>query len=197
MLEDWKQAWRQAVENFQREMSDGADGAPPRVKAMEREVTSANGALLRLGEEIRRTRREADAEAEAEAVCRRREGLARDAGDDETTAVAARFAARHAERAAVLKRKLDVLTDEYALLERDLASMRDIISSTPGVAAGSTAADGSPAAAASAATSSRPASSRGDDERSREDVAFSKLEDEARDRAASERLEELKRRMRG
>lgn len=193
MFEDWKQAWRQAVENFQREVAEGSPaGAPPRVKAMEREVASANGALLRLDEEIRRTRREAEAEAEAERVCRRRERLARDVADEETIRVAADFAARHAQRAAVLNRKLEVLIDEHALLERDLDTMREVIAKTPGVTAGDATA-GTGGATGSGASAHEPARH---DEREREDVAFSKLENDARDRAAAERLEELKRRMR-
>lgn len=192
MFEDWKQAWRQAVENFQREVAEGSPAdAAPRVKAMEREVASANGALLRLDEEIRRTRREVEAEAEAERVCRRRERLARDVADDETVRVAADFAARHAQRAAVLNRKLEVLIDEHALLERDLDTMRAVIAKTPGVSVGDTTGT---AAGGTSAASSRDTSPL--DEREREDVAFSRLENDARDRAAAERLEELKRRMR-
>lgn len=192
MFEDWKQAWRQAVENFQREVAEsGPASAAPRVRAMEREVASANGALLRLDEEIRRTRREAEAEAEAERVCRRRERLARDVADDETERVAADFAARHAQRAAVLNRKLEVLIDEHALLERDLDTMRAVIAQTPGVTAGDTT--GTTAGGTGAASSRDPSPL---DEREREDVAFSRLENDARDRAAAERLEELKRRMR-
>jgi len=175
MFDDWKQAWRQAVENFQREAAEGS--APPRVRAMERELTSASGALAKLDQEIRRTRRDLETEREAEQVCRRREQLARDAGDDETVRIAVDFAARHAERSALLERKLGVLEDERSLLSRDFDAMKQVL------------ADAAPAAAA-AATSPRVESSR-----EAEDVDFSRLEREARQRAADERLAELKRRM--
>src|SRR5687767_12248572 len=105
MFDDWKRAWRQAVENFQREVRESPPGAPLRVKAMERELTSAGGALTKLEQEILRTRREAEQERESAVVARRREALARKAGDDETVRIAVEFAARHEERADLLERK--------------------------------------------------------------------------------------------
>src|SRR5690606_4121595 len=124
MFDDWKQAWRQAVENFQREI---AGGAPPRVRAMERELTSAGGALAKLDDEIRRTKRELEKERHEEQVCRRREALARNVGDEETVRIAVEYAARHAERAAVLERKIAVLDDERTLLARDVEVMRQTL----------------------------------------------------------------------
>ncbi|HEX6133617.1 MAG TPA: hypothetical protein VFZ24_06630 [Longimicrobiales bacterium] len=178
MFEEWKQAWRQAVDNFQREV---AGGAPPRIRAMERELTSAAGALGRLEDEIRRTRRDLERERHEEHVCRRRENLARGVGDDETARIADEYARRHAERAGVLDRKITVLEEERGLLVRDVDSMRktlaEIAPAEPqrGVAGGTSA-----------------ASADDDDPGHRE---FSRMEREARERAADARLEELKRKM--
>jgi hypothetical protein len=183
MFDDWKHAWRQAVENFHREA--GVEGAPPRVRAMERELTSVGGALLKLDDEIRRTSRELDREREAELVCRRRETLARDVGDEETVAVAVEFAARHAERAAVLERKHAVLLDERTLLARDVAEMKKTLADVAASA---------PTSSASLGTSGGEARETRDDAG---DVEFSRLERERRERAADDRLEELKRKMRG
>jgi hypothetical protein len=185
MFEDWKQAWRQAVENFQREA--GVAGAPPRIRAMERELTSASGALLKLDAEIARTARDHEREREAEQVSRRRGGMAREVGDDETHRIAEEFAARHGERAAVLERKLSVLRDERSLLARDVDAMRTRLAEVTA----------SSADALGAAPSDRPGVT-GSAERDRAgDVEFSRMERERRERAAAERLEELKRRMRG
>lgn len=180
MFDDWKQAWRQAVENFHREAGGGSTGAPPRVRAMERELTSAAGTLLKLDDEIRRTRRDLAKEREEEQVCRRREALARDVDDAETVRIAVEFAERHAERAAVLDRKIAVLTDERALLSRDVDAMRERL------------AEIAPAAAAPGVGDGASAASPREDRGSRE---FSRMEREARERAADQRLEELKRRM--
>jgi len=53
----------------------------------------------------------------------RRGGLAGDIGDAETTRIALEFVERHRERAALLERKLAVVIDEIAYLEREYASL--------------------------------------------------------------------------
>jgi hypothetical protein len=184
MFEDWKRAWREAVDNFHREMQAGDPQMPPRVRAMERELVSAAGALTKLDHEIRRARAELAAEQDSEQVCRRRETLARNAGDDETVRVAAEYAARHAERAGVLTRKLAVLHDERALLDRDIREMRRLVSDAAAAAPAGTVGN--------ASTSAEPVEGAAAGDRD-----FSRLERDARERAAAERLEELKRRMQG
>jgi len=183
MFEDWKQAWREAVENFRRELKDSeeGDGSPPDVRAMRRDVVTARGALDKLDAEIAQTRKDAGAEREQEAVCRRREGLARNIGDGETARLAAEFAARHVERAIVFERKFEVLEQERALLRRDLDIMEETLAAQPAVSA--------------EAVADRP---RHDvlEERSKQDRDFAKLDREARERLAEQRLEEIKRKMR-
>ncbi|CAN5638598.1 hypothetical protein BH23GEM9_BH23GEM9_06400 [soil metagenome] len=182
MFNDWKQAWRQAVDNFQSEVR-GDSGAPPRVRSMERELVSAAGALSKLEDEIHRTSSAAAAEREAEQICRRRESLAQGVGDDETVRIAREFAVRHAERGAVLGRKLDVLRQERTLLARDIAEMKKLIAE---IAPDTASVGGGTERAVGPDTQS--------DTHARD---FSRMEREARERAAAERLEELKRRMNG
>lgn len=180
MFEDWKKAWREAVENFRRELSDteaaGGD-VSAHVRAMRRDMASVHGALTKLDAEIAHCRREAASERESEQTSRRREGLARNVGDGETVRIAIEYAARHAERAGILERKIEVLVAERALLARDLQGMEEILAQH--------------APAVSAAPDADQL-----EERQRTDQDFGKLEREARERAAAERLEELKRRMR-
>jgi hypothetical protein len=177
MFDEWKQAWRQAVDNFQRELSGGAPAAP-RLRAMERELVSAAGALTRLSAEIRASQAELAKEREAERVCRRREGLARDARDAETERIAAEYAVRHAQRAGLLERKIAVLEEERTLLSGDVDEMKKLVDQ---VAATSRNSVGSTSTADSAFAP--------------DDTTFSRLERDARERAADERLEELKRKM--
>ena len=61
-------------------------------------------------------------QAELDTV-RRRQGYAADIGDDETVAIAERFAAQHAERVAVLEAKRMVQQQELDLAEREYESM--------------------------------------------------------------------------
>lgn len=61
-------------------------------------------------------------QAELDTV-RRRQGYAADIGDNETVAIAERFASQHAERVAVLESKRMVQQQELALAEREYESM--------------------------------------------------------------------------
>jgi len=182
MFEDWKEAWREAVENFRRELS-GDEPGDVRTRAMKREFDAASGVLDKLDGEIRRARREAAEERESEQTCRRREDMARRIGDDETVRIAVEFAVRHAERATVLERKVAVLEEERGLVARDVDGMKQIL-----------AEEGVQQGVSSGGRAETVRDVLG--EREREDRDFSKLEREAREKAAEERLEELKRRMR-
>jgi len=180
MWEDWKKAWRDAVENFRRELAGDDVASDSRTRAMQRDVMSMRSAAHKLDAEIRRTRREAESERENEAVCRRREQMARAVPDEETARIAAEFAARHAERAEVLGRKVEVLEAERGLLERDLQSMEKVLAEQPD---------------APQTLDDRPIREIVE-ERAVEDRDFGRLEREARERAAQEKLDELKRKMR-
>ncbi len=61
-------------------------------------------------------------QSELETV-RRRQGFAADIGDEETVAVAERFAAQHAERVVVLESKRMVQQQELTLAEREYEQM--------------------------------------------------------------------------
>ena len=76
MFEDWKQAWREAVANFQHELHSEEDGTYAQHDALRRELATARGALARLDAEVANARRAAAAERESERVCRRREAMA-------------------------------------------------------------------------------------------------------------------------
>src|SRR5690606_29400842 len=131
MFQELRNAWREAVENFRRELygeDQGTGGARDRLRAMQKDISVVRSELERIERELANARSQAAAERREEAVCRRREGLARGIGDEETAAIAARFAVRHAERAAVLERKAEALEAERDLLRRELAEMERIVS---------------------------------------------------------------------
>jgi hypothetical protein len=180
MFEDWKQAWREAVDNFRREVAGDATSPDSRARAMNREYLAAQNALDKLDSEIRRTRREATEERENENVCRRREEMARRINDQETVRIAVEFAVRHSERAGILERKISVLVEEHAMLAKDLEAMKLTLATTM------------------EQVSSAPAEDIRDiiEERRKQDRDFGRLEREAKEKAAEERLEELKRKMR-
>ena len=189
MFEDWKQAWRDAVENFDREVRADSPGTGT-TRIMRNQVASARGALVRLDLEIERARSESITEREAELVCVRRQSLAAGIDDQETVRIAGEYAARHAERAAIYERKTAVLQEERALLLQDLQSMEKEMESH---------------LAEDAAHGSFPVMDDVDaalddlddaEDRARQEYEISRLRREQKDRAAEDRLEELKRRMR-
>src|SRR5690606_13463952 len=138
--------------------------------------------LKRIEREIANARGQAAAERQEEAVCRRSEGLARGIGDEETATIAARFAARHAERADVLERKAAALEAERDLLRRELTDMERIVAERKLEVGTGTGADGR----AAPAGARRPGLERDD----AADAEFRRLERERREREAEARLEE-------
>jgi hypothetical protein len=175
MFEQFKQAWRQAVDNFWTEL-DGAEGGDARVRALYREVGNARNQLARLDREIADCRRSQAHEQEQADVCARRERMARGIGDAETERIAAEYRARHEERAQVLTRKLEALQAERALCQRDLGEMERGLDAAGAV---------------------RPPDELEDLNRHPHEADFQDLEAAERERAAARRLDELKRRSDG
>jgi ABC-type phosphate transport system auxiliary subunit len=173
VFDDFKQAWREAVDNFWHEL-EGDDTEASSRSAL-RQVAAARNQLETLDGAIGDTRQRVAHEQEQVEACRRREGLARGIGDEETARIAGEYGARHQERADVLTRKLEALEAERRLCRRDLQDMEKAIQE--GRIAGAQA-------------------ELEDLNRHPSEDEFRNLEDAARGRSADERLEELKRRMR-
>src|SRR5205809_7155118 len=91
---------------------------------MREAVVDAKVAVAEVQEAVARTEREVGLERQRLADAERRGRLAAEIQDQETVAVAGRFAAKHRERVGVLERKLAALKDELALYERELADMQ-------------------------------------------------------------------------
>ncbi len=67
--------------------------------------------------------RELAAQRQQLADAERRGKLAAEIGDQETARIAEEFAAKHRERVALLTRKIDVIRDELAFIEREYQSV--------------------------------------------------------------------------
>jgi hypothetical protein len=173
MFEDWKKAWEQAVANFQRELEGSGAGLPAgqRATSMRRDLENARSALDRLNGDLVLARRELAAEEEQVQTCERRAAMAERIGDAETARIANEYGRRHGERAAILRRKVDVLHDELAMRQDELKGMED-------------------QAAAEFAELKRAEA-----ERIKHDAEFRQLDKQRRERDAEAALEELKKRM--
>jgi hypothetical protein len=144
---------------------------------------------LRGGVAITRQRLEVE-RRELETV-RRRKGLAAGINDGETVALAEKYEAHHAERVAVLARKLEAQEAELAIADRDVAEMSAELKSAM---LGATPA-GTPLGRDAAAAAADAAS--GDSSRVAEEIdamARARARSE-READAERRLAELKRRM--
>ena len=172
LFEEFRDAWRQGVENFWRELN--ADPDDPAGRAVYRQVGRARTQLEELDGAMADARQRIGEEEEQVEACTRRERLARTIGDEETARIAADYRSRHQERAAVLRQKLAALEAERRLCLKDLKEMENALR------------DGRVAA---------PEGVVDDFDRHPRESEFRTLEDSDRDRSAEERLEELKRRM--
>ncbi len=174
MFEDWKKAWDQAVANFERELR-GADHPPElasrRASSMRRDLDAAHRALERLQADLTSSRHELATEDESMATCERRAAMAEKIGDVETARIAHEYGHRHAERAAILRRKVEVLQDELVMREEELTVME------------------------SQAAVELEEIRKQEENRLQHDVDFRKIDRERREREAETRLEELKKRM--
>ena len=159
---------------------------------MKQTLVTARMGLDDLRGGVTATRDRLAAEQQQVETMRRRKGLAAGIADAETAALAEKYEAHHAERVAVLARKLEAQEAELAIAEREVAEMTaELKNATLG--AGPAAARGSldeqAAAEADAAT--------GDASRMAQELdAMGRARVRAdRDAEAARKLEELKRRM--
>src|SRR5690606_5812923 len=152
------------------------------------DARAARAELDRVAEELNRARGQFAEERKAEEDCRRREGLARGIGDEETARIAAEYAARHAERAAVLEAKVRAIEAELAMRRRDVEEMEAALRQLEAATGPGGAVDG-----AGGAVHGAGGAGVIDDEGVSPE--FRRMERAAREREAERRLEELKRRM--
>lgn len=101
------------------------EGRRELIAVMKDTLVHARLAMDDLRDGVEETRKRVDRErAELETI-RRRRALAQGVGDEETVRVAERFESQHAERLAVLEQKLAAQESELALVDRDVAEMKE------------------------------------------------------------------------
>jgi hypothetical protein len=198
MFEEWRRVWRETVENFQQQLEEGDESAPAgsRESAMRHDVGSARAELKKLEADVARAERLAKEERTSENDCNRRRTLAEKINDPETARLAAEFAERHAARAVILERKVEILGVERAMRLQDLHAMESALSEFE-LNSSQAAADLDAAAGADGRSEADSAEQPRRRPPVSEDEEFNarKMQREARERAADARLEELKKKM--
>jgi hypothetical protein len=161
---------------------------------MREAVVEAKVAVAEIREAVTRTEGALSLERQRLADAERRGRLAAEIQDQETVAVAERFATKHRERVALLERKIGTQREELALAERDLAEMQSQLKSA-GHDRSARAADNSTERAwrdVQSAGGERP----GGGLDLRDELLKSEMDRAAREAAAARQLEELKKKMR-
>lgn len=125
MFEELRAAFRQAIDNFNRELHRDRipDTVDELLKGMQRQLVDVRTQLSELEEQIERARAEADHEAEQAEACRRREEMARRIEDTETAELAGEYGERHTKRQALLEKKISALEEELAFRRKDAEEM--------------------------------------------------------------------------
>jgi hypothetical protein len=125
MFENLRNAFREAVENFNKELNrdDVPDVVDGLLRQMHEEVTDAKAQLFTLEEQIKRAIQLSEMEEKEVATCRRREEMARKIGDEETARVAAEYADKHDKRRQIQARKALALKEELELKRTEVEDM--------------------------------------------------------------------------
>jgi len=116
-------------ESFRQTLQDLMDRATPPeerragLARMKETLVTARMGLEDLRGGVAQTRLRLDAERRELETMRRRKGYAAGINDAETLTLAEKYEAHHAERVAVLERKLDAQEAELAIAEREVAEM--------------------------------------------------------------------------
>jgi phage shock protein A len=125
VFDDLRRAFREAVDNFNRELNRDSvgDSVDRLLRGMVDEVTQAKARLASLESDLERTVGEVEREAAEIATCERRERMAREIGDEETARVAVEYGEKHRRRHAVLTDKAEALRKEVALRRSEVEEM--------------------------------------------------------------------------
>jgi hypothetical protein len=151
MFDDVREAFRDLL----RRTPPSGDARRSVVAQMRETLVQARMGLDDLRKGVVETRARLTREQSELDTVRRRKQLAASINDAETVAIADRYEKRHAERAALLERKLETQEAELAMVEREVSEMNTefklaAAGATPGVSAGTGRSGESPAGAAAA-----------------------------------------------
>jgi phage shock protein A len=127
MFENLRNAFREAVDNFNKELNrdDIPDVVDKLLYQMQEEITDAKAQIYTLEEQIKKALQLADLEEKEVGTCRRREEMARRIGDEDTAKVAAEFAEKHERRRAIQAQKALALKQEMEMKKAEVEDMME------------------------------------------------------------------------
>lgn len=125
MFDDLRDAFREALDNFNKELK--RDRVPETVDrllvGMKDEIVDEKAQIAGLEAQLEKALAQAKLEGERGQTCRRREELARRIGDEETADVARDHALKHEGHHALLERKAEAIREELEFRRRTAEEM--------------------------------------------------------------------------
>ncbi len=129
MFDNLRNAFREAIDNFQKELSRDAipENVDKLLKGMIDEVADAKVRLKELEDQLAQATREAEAEKKNAMTAVRRGEMAEKIGDAETVEVARKFAEKHARRQIVFEQKATAMAEELTFRTGEIEDMMKAI----------------------------------------------------------------------
>jgi phage shock protein A len=125
MFDELRAAFREALENFNKEMSrdNVSETADRLLIGMKQEIVEEKAAVAGVEAELEKARAAITRLSGEAATARRREEMARSIDDEETVRLAAEFATKAEAHIAVLRKKEEALAEEFAFRQRTVEEM--------------------------------------------------------------------------
>jgi phage shock protein A len=127
MFEDLRAAFREALDNFNKELrrDNVSETADRLLVGMKNEIADEKVQILDLESQLEKAVTGSEREKGLGATCRRREKMARDIGDEETANVAAQHAIKHEGHHTLLEKKAAAIREELEFRRKNVDEMID------------------------------------------------------------------------
>ena len=125
MFEELRAAFREALENFNKELKRDQvlETADSLLGGMTDEIVNEKTQVAGLADQLTKAHQQAALEKENAETCRRRERMAHEIGDEETAVVAAQHAKKHEDHYVLLTNKAQAIQEELDFRKQTLEEM--------------------------------------------------------------------------
>lgn len=125
MFEDLRAAFREALDNFNKELSRDqvSETADKLLVGMKNEIVEEKAQVAGIEDQLEKALAQTERQKDQAATARRREKMARDISDQETADVAGQYAAKHEGHVEVLQKKAEALREELEFRQRTVQEM--------------------------------------------------------------------------
>lgn len=125
MFDDLRAAFKEALDNFNKELSRGqvAETADKLLAGMKSEIADEKAQVAGIEDQLEKARQQIERLARESATARRREAMAKEIDDAETVKLAGDYATKADSHRAVLEKKVAALQEELDFRQRTVEEM--------------------------------------------------------------------------